>query len=52
MREALARAAYESSGGAGGDARGEGTGRGGGIGDGFLEVEDLEKMAPQLILDF
>lgn len=52
VREALARAAYESSGGAGGDARGEGTGRGGGIGDGFLEVEDLEKMAPQLILDF
>lgn len=52
VREALARAAYESSGGGGGDARGEETGRARGIGDGFLEVEDLEKMAPQLILDF
>ncbi|KAL9593342.1 MAG: hypothetical protein Q9179_005934 [Wetmoreana sp. 5 TL-2023] len=25
---------------------------GGGQGDGFLEVEDLEKLAPQLLLDF
>ncbi|PLB33431.1 CENP-X/MHF2 family protein [Aspergillus candidus] len=38
VREALARAAYE---------RAEGGG-----GDGFLEVEDLEKMAPQLTMDF
>ncbi|KAE8144423.1 CENP-S associating centromere protein X-domain-containing protein [Aspergillus avenaceus] len=38
VREAIARAAFE---------RAEG-----GIGDGFLEVEDLEKMAPQLVLDF
>jgi hypothetical protein len=46
VREALARAAYE---------RAEGLAdRPGGIsiGDGFLEVEDLEKMAPQLALDF
>ncbi|KAI9932245.1 hypothetical protein ASPWEDRAFT_171629 [Aspergillus wentii DTO 134E9] len=43
VREALARAAYEKAeGGGGADA----------IGDGFLEVEDLEKMAPQLVLDF
>ncbi|ELR02877.1 hypothetical protein VC83_02629 [Pseudogymnoascus destructans] len=38
VREAIARAAYER----GGDGRG----------DGFLEVEDLEKLAPQLVLDF
>lgn len=46
VREALARAAYE---------RGEGAGAGGtadAVGDGWLEVEDLEKMAPQLVLDF
>ncbi|OJJ87833.1 CENP-X/MHF2 family protein [Aspergillus glaucus CBS 516.65] len=43
VREALARAAYE---------RAEGGGGGGSVGDGFLEVEDLEKMAPQLVLDF
>lgn len=24
----------------------------GGAGDGFLQVEDLEKLAPQLLLDF
>lgn len=46
MREALARAAYER-----GEGRTDGRG-GGGIGDGFLEVEDLEKTAPQLVLDF
>ncbi|KFY19244.1 hypothetical protein V493_08060, partial [Pseudogymnoascus sp. VKM F-4281 (FW-2241)] len=38
VREAIARAAYER----GGEGRG----------DGFLEVEDLEKLAPQLVLDF
>ncbi|KFY52323.1 hypothetical protein V496_08512 [Pseudogymnoascus sp. VKM F-4515 (FW-2607)] len=38
VREAIARAAFER----GGDGRG----------DGFLEVEDLEKLAPQLVLDF
>jgi hypothetical protein len=48
VREALARAAYERS-GTGREGRGGG---GGGVSDGFLEVEDLEKMAPQLVLDF
>ncbi|OBT62211.1 hypothetical protein VE03_08059 [Pseudogymnoascus sp. 23342-1-I1] len=38
VREAIARAAFER----GGEGRG----------DGFLEVEDLEKLAPQLVLDF
>ncbi|KAF9885538.1 hypothetical protein FE257_012866 [Aspergillus nanangensis] len=42
VREALARAAYERSEGGGGSS----------VADGFLEVEDLEKMAPQLVLDF
>lgn len=42
VREAIARAAFE---------RGDST-QGGGITDGFLQVEDLEKLAPQLILDF
>ncbi|KAL2858072.1 CENP-S associating centromere protein X-domain-containing protein [Aspergillus pseudodeflectus] len=42
VREAVARAAYERS----------ESGTGGGIGDGFLEVEDLEKMGPQLAMDF
>ncbi|KAL2809310.1 CENP-S associating centromere protein X-domain-containing protein [Aspergillus granulosus] len=42
VREAVARAAFE---------RAEG-GTNGGVGDGFLEVEDLEKMGPQLALDF
>ncbi|GES62243.1 CENP-S complex, centromere protein X [Aspergillus terreus] len=42
VREALARAAYERSEGGGGSS----------VADGFLEVEDLEKMAPQLALDF
>ncbi|KAL3467548.1 CENP-S associating centromere protein X-domain-containing protein [Aspergillus heterothallicus] len=42
VREAVARAAFE---------RAEG-GTGGGVGDGFLEVEDLEKMGPQLAMDF
>jgi len=39
VREALARAAW---------ARDEGGGGGGGD----LEVEDLERLAPQLVLDF
>ncbi|KAG9246716.1 CENP-S associating centromere protein X-domain-containing protein [Calycina marina] len=42
VREALARAAY---------GRVERTGGGAGIG-GFLEVEDLEILAPQLLMDF
>ncbi|OJI85179.1 hypothetical protein ASPTUDRAFT_28871 [Aspergillus tubingensis CBS 134.48] len=43
VREALARAAFE---------RTEAVGKGASVGDGFLEVEDLEKMAPQLVMDF
>ncbi|KAJ5351959.1 hypothetical protein N7452_000933 [Penicillium brevicompactum] len=45
VREAIARAAFE---------RAETNGNAGGrsVGDGFLEVEDLEKMAPQLTMDF
>ncbi|GLA25669.1 hypothetical protein M752DRAFT_326274 [Aspergillus phoenicis ATCC 13157] len=43
IREALARAAFERS---------EAVGKGAAVGDGFLEVEDLEKMAPQLVMDF
>ncbi|KAL4934541.1 CENP-X/MHF2 family protein [Aspergillus undulatus] len=42
VREAVARAAFERS---------EGD-KGAGDGDGFLEVEDLEKMGPQLAMDF
>lgn len=42
VREAVARAAFER----------EDAVRGGGISDGFLQVEDLEKLAPQLVLDF
>ncbi|KAJ5819078.1 hypothetical protein N7474_004669 [Penicillium riverlandense] len=45
VREAIARAAYER-------AETDGTSGARGIGDGFLEVEDLEKMAPQLTMDF
>ncbi|KAF2740815.1 hypothetical protein EJ04DRAFT_424334 [Polyplosphaeria fusca] len=41
VREAIARARFER--------RGAGKG---GISDGFLQVEDLEKLAPQLVLDF
>ncbi|KAJ9638407.1 hypothetical protein H2199_007095 [Coniosporium tulheliwenetii] len=44
VREALARAAFERE-----EVDGGG---GGGIGDGFLQVEDLERIAPQLLLDF
>ncbi|EOD47045.1 putative cenp-s complex centromere protein x protein [Neofusicoccum parvum UCRNP2] len=43
VREALARAIYE---------REEADRKEGGAGDGFLQVEDLEKLAPQLLLDF
>jgi hypothetical protein len=43
VREALARAAF---------ARMEIEERGGVVGGGFLEVEDLEKLAPQLLMDF
>ncbi|KAF3039382.1 hypothetical protein E8E12_007507 [Didymella heteroderae] len=42
VREALARAKHE---------RGK-SARNDGISDGFLQVEDLEKLAPQLVLDF
>ncbi|KAJ5581537.1 hypothetical protein N7535_000157 [Penicillium sp. DV-2018c] len=45
VREAIARAAYER-------AESDGSAGARGIGDGFLEVEDLEKMAPQLAMDF
>ncbi|KAL1985823.1 hypothetical protein VTN96DRAFT_7315 [Rasamsonia emersonii] len=49
VREALARAAYERT---GGDGNADAGGGRGSVGDGFLEVEDLEKLAPQMILDF
>ncbi|KAL8654923.1 MAG: hypothetical protein Q9226_003247 [Calogaya cf. arnoldii] len=42
VREAIARAAFERT--QADEARG--------TGDGFLEVEDLEKLVPQLLLDF
>ncbi|KAI9721821.1 MAG: hypothetical protein M1812_002157 [Candelaria pacifica] len=42
IKEALARAALER----------EESASGGGATDGFLEVEDLENLAPQLLLDF
>ncbi|KAF2757011.1 hypothetical protein EJ05DRAFT_487007 [Pseudovirgaria hyperparasitica] len=42
IREAIARAGFE---------RRESEANGG-ISDGFLQVEDLEKLAPQLLLDF
>lgn len=42
VREAFARAKNER----------ETSVRGGGISDGFLQVEDLERLAPQLVLDF
>lgn len=42
VREAIARAAF-------GDGRGDG---GGGGNEGVLEVESLEKLCPQLLLDF
>ncbi|KAJ5131404.1 uncharacterized protein N7515_007443 [Penicillium bovifimosum] len=45
VREAIARAAYER-------AESDGNAVGTSLGDGFLEVEDLEKMAPQLTMDF
>ncbi|KAJ5167481.1 uncharacterized protein N7482_006262 [Penicillium canariense] len=45
VREAIARAAYER-------VETDGAGDRRGAGDGFLEVEDLEKMAPQLTMDF
>ncbi|KAJ5207617.1 hypothetical protein N7449_001996 [Penicillium cf. viridicatum] len=45
VREAIARAAYER-------AESDGNTGARSLGDGFLEVEDLEKMAPQLTMDF
>lgn len=42
VREAIARARFER-----GDAN-----KGGGALDGFLQVEDLERLTPQLVLDF
>jgi CENP-S associating Centromere protein X len=49
VREAIARSAFERQDKATADAKEEMNGRGD---DGWLEVEDLEKMAPQLVLDF
>ncbi|KAI9755483.1 MAG: hypothetical protein M4579_004274 [Chaenotheca gracillima] len=49
VREALARAAFERE---KEDEEAGGGGRGGRMRDRFLEVEDLEKLAPQLLLDF
>jgi hypothetical protein len=46
-REAVVRSGLECQGGDDGDAGG-----GADKGDGWLEVEHLEKMAPQLVLDF
>ena len=46
VREAIARAAFERQ----EPAQPKGTK--GMVGDDFLEVEDLEKLAPQLLLDF
>jgi hypothetical protein len=43
IREALARSAF---------AREEREREGSGVGDGFLEVEDLERMGQQMVLDF
>jgi hypothetical protein len=45
VREAVVRAKYERE-------ESDAAGRGVGLADGFLEVEDLEKLAPQLVLDF
>lgn len=45
VREAFARAAHAR-------AEEDATNGRGGLGDGFLEVEDLEKLAPQLLMDF
>ena len=54
VREAIARCAFErqDQGLDDGDGGGGGGGRRGEKDDGWLEVEDLEKMAPQLVLDF
>lgn len=49
VREAIARSAFERQEKSAEDVAEEMNGRGD---DGWLEVEDLEKMAPQLILDF
>lgn len=49
VREAIARSAFERKEKGAEDTAGELDGRGD---DGWLEVEDLEKMAPQLVLDF
>lgn len=49
VREAIARSAFERKEQGAEDAAAEFSGRGD---DGWLEVEDLEKMAPQLVLDF
>lgn len=49
VREAIARSAFGRQENSAEDAAKELNGRGD---DGWLEVEDLEKMAPQLVLDF
>lgn len=46
VREAFARAKHER------EAAVTAGGGGGGRSDGFLQVEDLERLAPQLVLDF
>ena len=51
VREAIARAAWMGSAEYGYENAGRGTAGGGG-GDGVLEVEKLERLAPQLLLDF
>jgi len=51
VREALARAVFEREEG-GAAAAGGGGGGVGVVGDGWLQVEDLEKLAPGLVLDF
>lgn len=48
VREALARAAF----GDGRDGDGNGNGYNGAVEGGVLEVEALEKLCPQLLLDF
>ena len=51
VREALARAVFEKGGGSGGGRNSGGSDDDNDV-NGFLEIEDLEKIAPQLLLDF
>ena len=53
VREALARAVFEKGGSDGNNGEGGDEGvDGNGTANGFLDVEDLERIAPQLLLDF